>query len=161
MMAARHPDFYGKAVAGVVQARQNAVADGAGGVTHAAWNHWVRLVTFSFGLSVKRVVDPMAPLAVKLSEVDLVDIYAWWLVNEVGVTPETAKGYVGVVNAAHDRAYGIGLAGGYPLTRVMSMLDGVARLQGAGGAQGSSLPSPLRSLHAASAHSCARPARGP
>jgi hypothetical protein len=118
-------------VRGIVEARNHSVIDGRGGVTHPAWSHWSRLLTLAFRLPVKRVLDPTAPLEAKLQEVDLVEVYAWWLVVHQGVTVETAKTYYSVVNAVHERQFGIGLAGGFPLTRVGNMLDGLTRLRGA------------------------------
>jgi len=70
------------------------------------------------------------PLQVKLGEIDLVESYAWWLVEQVGVNTESAWEYVGTVNAWHQRFCGIGLAAGFTMKKVQSFLHGYQRLQG-------------------------------
>ena len=81
-------------------------------------------------INVLRPIHPNSPLAAILSEIDVVDCYAWWLVTQVGVNHETAKGYVQTVNAWHRRQTHVDLAGGHSLKRVYEMLEGLARKKG-------------------------------
>ena len=95
----------------------------------SAVQHWGRFTVIALRIAMRRPLDPLTTsLERKLCEVDLVDAFAWWLVEHVGVNTETAWSYVCVVNAWHDRAYGVGLAGNFPLQRVKSMLSGYQRL---------------------------------
>lgn len=114
---------------GVKRARDASFGDGQGARTHSSVSHWIRLLT-CLRLTPFRPLDPMSPLSAKLSELDVCDLYAWWLVQHQRVNHETAKGYLGIVNAWHDRETGIGLAAGMKLTRVYRMLDGYARASG-------------------------------
>jgi hypothetical protein len=111
-------------------ARDATHSDGHGGGTHTAVNHWKRLLTVGLRIPVLRPIDPNSPLHVILSEVDVVDCYAWWLIKHLGVNHETAKGYVSTVNAWHRRTTHVPLAGGFSLRRVMDTCDGMARLKG-------------------------------
>lgn len=130
VMAAAQPGFLESSSAGIQRARDASVADGRGNHAHAAVRHWGRFTVLGLRVPMRRPLDPLvASLDRKLSEVDLVDAYAWWLVEHVGVNTETAWGYVCTVNAWHDRAYGVGLAGNFSLQRVKGMLDGYQRLQ--------------------------------
>ena len=83
------------------------------------------------GVPMLRPLDPLSSsLARKLSEVDLVEAWAYWNVAQVGVNTETAWQYVGVANAWHERVSGVRLAAGMPLTRVHNMLQGMQTLTG-------------------------------
>lgn len=129
---ATQPGFLAAASAGVQQARAASCADGAANSTHSAVTSWGRFTILGLRCAMRRPLDPLATsLERKLREVDLVEAWAWWLVVHVGVNTETAWSYVGVVNAWHERAYGVRLAGGLSLARVHSMLDGLQRLSGA------------------------------
>jgi hypothetical protein len=75
-------------------------------------------------------VKPDSPWTQRMTEINIVESWAWWLVTQVGVTPATAKDYMHTVNAWHERFVGYGLGAGLPLSRVSKMLDGLARLQG-------------------------------
>lgn len=127
LLAARHPAFLAEFRAGVKRARDASFGDGQGARTHTAVLHWVRLLQGSLGFSPFRPIDPVAPLREKLSEMEVADLYAWWLVAHQRVNHETAKGYVGIVNKWHERETGIALAGGISLRRTYDMLDGYAR----------------------------------
>ena len=59
----------------------------------------------------------------------MVEAWAWWLVQHVGVNIETAWQYVGVANSHHERCFGVPFAGGMSLDRVRGMLGGWQRLQ--------------------------------
>ena len=130
-MEAAQPGFLQAYRVGAAKARAASHGDGHGGGTHAAVNHWKRLLGVGLRIDVVRPIDPLSPLGVVLSEVDVVECYAWWLVTQVGVNHETAKGYVQTVNAWHRRTCHVDLAGGFSLQRVYDMLNGLARQRGA------------------------------
>ena len=128
-MAARQPSFMQEYRAGSMQAHQASVARGDGNTGHSAVQSWGRFTCFGMGVSMVRPLDPLASsLERRLSEVDLVECWAWWLVKHQLVNTETAWSYVSTVNAWHERACGVKLAGGMPLTRVKGMLDGLQNL---------------------------------
>lgn len=130
-MAASQPGFLEAAAAGVRDARNASCADGMGNTSHSAVQSWGRFTIRGLGIPMRRPLDPIASsLERKLCEVDLVEAWAWWLVQHVGVNSESAWQYVCVVNAWHDRAFGVGLAGNLSLARVKGMLGGWQRLQG-------------------------------
>ena len=132
VMSASQPGFLDACRAGVQRARDASCADGAGNAGHTAVRHWGRFTVLGLHVNMRRTLDPMTTsLERKLQEVDLVDAFAWWLVQHVGVNSETAWSYVCTVNAWHDRSFGIGLAGGMSLQRVKGMIEGWQRLQGA------------------------------
>lgn len=131
VMAAAQPGFLEASCDGVQRARAASVARGDGNAQHTAVNHWSRFTTLGLRVSMRRVLDPIASsLDAKLSEVDLMDAFAWWLVEHVKVNSETAWSYICVANSWHERAYGVGFAGGLSLSRVKDMLTGWQRLQG-------------------------------
>ena len=57
-----------------------------------------------------RILDPNSPLAQRLGEEELVMRFVWWLVTQIGASPETASEYASNVNAWHRRWTGIWLA---------------------------------------------------
>ena len=129
-MMASQPDFMHAARLGIQEARAASCADRAGNLNHTAVQSWGRFTITGLGVPMRRPLDPIASsLESKLCEVDLVEAWAWWLVQHVGVNTETAWQYVGVANAFHERSYGVGFAGGMSLHRVKGMLDGWQRLQ--------------------------------
>ena len=131
MIAAAQPGFLEQYRAGATQAHNASCKDEKGNLTHSAVQHWSRFTILALKLPMLRPLDPMTTsLAVKLGEVDLVEMYAWWLVTQVGVNTETAWSYVSTVNAWHHRATGVYLAANNPLIRVKHMLDGLQRLSG-------------------------------
>ena len=131
LLAALQPDFMAEARAGVTGARMYQCADRRGNESHTAVNHWRKFTMLGCRMSTHlRPIDPTAPLAQKLAEVDLVEIWAWWLVTQQGVNHETAKSYIWTLNAYHERMTGVALAGGFSLERVIKMLDGLARMRG-------------------------------
>ena len=130
-MAASQPGFLAAALLGVQAARAASCVDGQGNSSHTAVQSWGRFTVYGLGVPMRRPLDPLASsLERKLSEVDLVEAWAWWLVQHVGVNSETAWQYVCVANAWHHRAFGVHFAGNLPLDRVRGMLDGWQRLQG-------------------------------
>ena len=108
----------------------HAYHDGKGGDAQPGVRWWIKFCVYGMGINVARVVSENAPLAEKLEEELLVMRFACWLVEERGVTPETARKYVSGVQAWHERRFGIRLAGGLKLARLPAMLKGMVRLQG-------------------------------
>jgi hypothetical protein len=78
-MEAAQPGFLQAYREGAASARAASHGDGHGGGTHAAVNHWKRLLGVGLRIDVVRPIDPLSPLGVVLSEVDVVECYAWWL----------------------------------------------------------------------------------
>jgi hypothetical protein len=130
VIAACQPSFLAACRHGVSQARMAQCADGRGNQSHTAVQSWMRFTLLGLRIECRRPLDVTAPLAEKLSEIDVIEAWAWWLVTQVGVSHETAKDYMHVVNAWHERYVGVALAGGMPLRRVSKMLDGLARVSG-------------------------------
>ena len=127
LVEARQPGFLASFRVGFKRAIDAQHGDGHGGSTHAAVAHWIRLILGSLGLNPIRPVDPISPLRLKLCELDLLHLYGWWCVAHLGVSYETAKGYVGTVDSWHRRYQGVGLAGDMGTSAVYRMLDGYAR----------------------------------
>jgi hypothetical protein len=130
-MAAAQPGFIAAYRAGAQRARDASCVDGAGNSTHTAVQRWGAFTVVALRVAMLRPLDPLrTTLERKLQEVDFVEAYAWWLVTQTNVNTESAWSYVCTVNAWHDRATGVGLAGGMSLGRVKRMLDGMQRLTG-------------------------------
>lgn len=129
LIAAQHPEFLAEYTAGVQQARDASHGDGQGGGTHSAVKAWRDLLSI-LRIDSLRPIAPGSPLDTVLGELDVCECYCWWLVTQRGVNHETARGYLSTVNAWHERQTGVKLVGGYKLTRVWGMLDGLARLRG-------------------------------
>ena len=131
LLAVLQPEFMAAAREGITAARMHQCADLRGNESHTAINHWKRFTMIGCRfLDHLRPIDTIAPLAQKLAEVDIVEMWAWWLVTQQGVNHETAKSYIWTLNAYHERMTGVPLAGGHPLNRVIRMLDGLARMIG-------------------------------
>ena len=131
LMSVRQPGFLELYRDGAARAHNATVVRGDGNCGHTAVQSWGRFAIQGLGVPMVRPLDPLASsLAQKLAEVDLVESWAWWNVTQVGVSTETAWQYVGVMNAWHERATGVRIAGGMLLTRVRSMLDGLQTLSG-------------------------------
>ena len=132
VIAVAQPGFVEAYRAGAKRAHDATVKDGVGNNTHSAVQHWGRLLVMGLKIPMLRPLDSMTtPLARKLAEVDLVEMYAWWLVTQLGTcNTETAWNYVSIVNAWHFRATGTYLAAGMDLQRVKNMLSGLQRLTG-------------------------------
>ena len=129
-IAAQQPGFLEAYRAGSASARDACHSDGRGGGNSTAVRHWKNLLGVGFRMNVLRPIHPNSPLSVILSEIDVVECYAWWLVTQVGVNHETAKSYISTVNAWHRRSCHVDLAGGHPLKRIYEMLEGLARQRG-------------------------------
>ena len=128
-MAALQPGFLESYRAGAAKARNAVHSDGKGGGDSTAVGHWKNLLT-ALRWPILRPIHPHSPLAIILAEIDVVELFAWWLVEHVKVNHETARSYVGTVNAWHRRTCHVELAGGHSLQRVWDMLSGYARLGG-------------------------------
>ena len=132
ILMASQPQFLAACNAGVEAARRSQCADGTGNTNSTAVRSWGRFTTYGLRTHMIRTeVRPDSPWLQRMTEVDIVEAWAWWLVTQVGVSTSTAKDYMHTANAWHERFVGYGLGAGLPLTRVNKMLDGLARLQGA------------------------------
>ena len=75
-------------------------------------------------------MDPNAPLIAKLKEETIAMRFCCTLVEERGVTPETARKYFSEVQGYFGREYGVKFAGGMKLERLPQMLKGLRRIKG-------------------------------
>ena len=96
--------------AGVMEALNRSYHDKHGASTSTPVNHWVKFNVRGLHQAAIRILDPNSPLAQRLGEEELVMRFVWWLVTQIGVSPETASEYASTVNAWHRRWTGIWLA---------------------------------------------------
>ena len=150
------PGFLRAAADGVRAARNASTVDGKGNDSHTAVQSYIRFTLRGLGVPCRRPLDPVStPLERKLSEVDLLEAWAWWLVSQVGVNTETAWTYVCVANAWHDRCFGVAFAGGLSLQRIKNMLEGMQVLTGRPVIRRKRIG--LRPKHLAAAIACSQP----
>jgi hypothetical protein len=123
-------DFAAMSAAGVMEALNRSYHDKHGASTSTPVNHWVKFNVRGLHQAAIRILDPNSPLAQRLGEEELVMRFVWWLVTQIGVSPETASEYASTVNAWHRRWTGIGLAGGLPLHRVPQVVKGLRDMLG-------------------------------
>ena len=107
------------------------MADGEGGDNATAVRHWVRFCIYGRGISPARPTNPASPLTAKLEEEALVMDFGIWLVTcePLGrtISVNTAAGYVGTVQAWHERRFGRRIGAGLELTRLKDMFKGMRR----------------------------------
>ena len=120
LMSINQPGFFEAYRESSLQAHGASCKDGSGGTSHSSVQSWGRFVIFGLKLPcMLRPLDPMAtPLRVKLSEVDIVEAWAYWLVKHGNCNTETAWSYVLYMNAWHRRSCGVGIAGDFTLRKV-------------------------------------------
>jgi hypothetical protein len=75
-----------------------------------------------------RPLDPVSPLFLKLTEEWLAMRFVCALVQERGVSVETASQYFSTTQGWHGREHGVKLAGGLKLERLPQMLKGLRRM---------------------------------
>ena len=107
-------------------------ADGKMGNNSTGVRKW-RAFCAAEGTIPGRPMDSTAPLVAKLEEEWLIMRFAASLVEDGGVLPSTAAGYVGQAQGWHAKQYGIKLAAGMKLNRLPAMLKGLRRVYGEGG----------------------------
>lgn len=78
--------------------------------------------------SAVRFMDPTSPIAERLKEEELAMRFAHYLVNEVGVAPDTAKKYISTVQTWHARKTGVSLGGNLHFHRLPKLLLGYENL---------------------------------
>ena len=107
------------------------MASGDGGDNSTAVKHWMRFCLHGRRISPARSTDPAEDLPTKLKEECLLMDFALWLVtcrplgNKISV--DTAAGYVGTVQAWHQRRFGGRIGAGLDLSRLRDMLKGMRR----------------------------------
>ena len=111
-------------------ALDQASRDGKRGRTHTGVKAWFSFCEDTMGTQAERPLDPNEPLWVKLEEEWLAMRFVIALVEERGVSPETARQYFSSVQGWHAREHGIKLAGGLKLERLPQMLKGLRRIIG-------------------------------
>ena len=112
----------------VDRALDAATADGTRGRETTGVRAWFAFCLDVMGIDAERIVDPNAPLRVKLEEEWLAMRFIAALVEERGVLPETAAKYFSQVQGWHARTFGVKLAGGLKLERVPQMVKGLRRI---------------------------------
>ena len=119
-------------------ALDHASSDRLRGRTHVGVRAWFAFCEDVMGTSANRPMDPLAtPLWAKLEDEWLAMRFVCALVQERGITPNSAYQYFCMVQGWHGREHGVKLAGGLKLERLPQMLKGLKRIVGA-------VPRPLR-----------------
>ena len=114
----------------VNKALDQASRDGKRGRTHTGVKAWFSFCEETMGTQADRPLDPNAPLWAKLEEEWLCMRFVCALVEERGITPESARVYFSSVQGWHAREHGVKLAGGLKLERLPQMLKGLKRIVG-------------------------------
>ena len=105
--------------------------DGNRGRTHVGVRAWFSFCTDIMGVPADRPMDPMTtPLWDKLEDEWLAMRFVCALVQDKGLTVNTASQYFSSANAWHGREHGVKLAGGLKLERLPAMLKGLRRVIG-------------------------------
>ena len=114
----------------VNKALDQASRDGKRGRTHTGVKAWFSFCEETMGTQADRPLDPNASLWAKLEEEWLCMRFVCALVEERGITPESARVYFSSVQGWHAREHGVKLAGGLKLERLPQMLKGLKRIVG-------------------------------
>ena len=130
MERAATDDFDALSAAGVMEALSRSYHDKRGASGSTPVRHWVKFNVRGLHQAAVRILDPNSPLAARLGEEELVMRFVWWLVTQLGVSPETAAEYASTVNAWHRRWTGVGLAGDLPMHRVPQVVKGLRDMLG-------------------------------
>ena len=112
------------------KALDNATADGKRGRSHTGVKAWFGFCEDELGVRAERPMDPLSPLISKLEEEMLAMRFVIALVEERGLSPESARVYFSAVQGWHAREFGVKLAGGLKLERLPQMLKGLRRQHG-------------------------------
>ena len=104
--------------------------DGKRGRTHTGVKAWFAFCEDTMGTQADRPMDPNEPLWAKLEEEWLAMRFVCALVEERGITPDSARVYFSSVQGWHAREHGVKLAGGLKLERLPQMLKGLKRIIG-------------------------------
>lgn len=112
------------------KALDNATVDGQRGRKHPGVKSWFAFCEGEMGVAAERPLDPLSPLIHKLEEEMLAMRYVCALVEDRGLTPDSARVYFSAVQGWHGKEFGIKLAGGLKLERLPAMLKGLRRLHG-------------------------------
>ena len=113
----------------IEQALDAACADRARGRKKTGVRAFVKFCV-DLGLTPERPMDPAAPLVAKLKEEMLAMRFTCSLVEDRGVSPETAGKYFSELQGWMGREFGVKFAGGMKLERLPQMLKGLRRIKG-------------------------------
>ena len=111
-----------------MKAIQNAYHDQKGADSSTAVGHWCRFTVNGLHVAAIRMLDPNAPIRERLDEEELFMRFTYWLVEEVGVSVETASNYCSTVLAWHTRRVGVSLAGNLPMKRHKALITGLQNI---------------------------------
>lgn len=112
-------------------ALDNASADGRRGRWKTGVKAWFAFCEGVMGVPAARPMDPLTtPLWEKLEDEWLAMRFVCALVQERGVSPQSAAVYFSSVQGWHAREHGVKLAGGMKLDRLPQMLKGLRRIVG-------------------------------
>ena len=107
-----------------------ASADGRRGRKHTGVKAWFSFCEDVMGTPGDRPMDPNSPLWARLEEEWLGMRFVCALVEDRGISPQSAATYFSAVQGWHAREHGIKLAGGLKLERLPQMLKGLRRAMG-------------------------------
>ena len=113
----------------IINGLMHSMASGDMGANSTGVRHWKKYCAANH-MSPHRVLDPNAPLEIKLHEEWNAMRFLAWLVQDVAVTPRSAATYFGQVQGWHAKEHGIKLAAGIKLNRLPAMLKGLRRIYG-------------------------------
>ena len=116
----------------IINGLMHSMASGDMGANSTGVRRW-RAYCASMNMSSDRVLDPNAPLKVKLEEEWHAMRFLAWLVGDEMLSPRTAATYFGQVQGWHAKEHGIKLAAGIKLSRLPAMLKGLRRVYGDAG----------------------------
>ena len=104
--------------------------DGKRGRTHTGVKAWFAFCEDTMGTQADRPMDPNEPLWAKLEEEWLAMRFVCALVEERGISTDSARVYFSSLQGWHAREHGVKLAGGLKLERLPQMLKGLRRIIG-------------------------------
>ena len=105
-----------------------ATASGDRGRNSVGVRAWFSFCENEMNTSAERPMDPNSPLWARLEEEWLAMRFICSLVEDRGVSPDTARQYFSSVQGWHAREFGVKLAGGLALERIPQMVKGLRRL---------------------------------
>ena len=120
--------FIQKSSEGIREGLNASYGDGVGADNSTAVGTWQRFTIRGLHTAAVRFMDPHSPITERLKEEELLMRFAHYLVNEVGVNPDTARKYIYTVQAWHKRRTGVGLGGDLEFHRLPRQITGYENL---------------------------------